>query len=261
MSTSPALSFEHAQLACAGRCVLSDINLNIAHGRFVALLGPNGAGKTSLLRAILGLITPRAGRIEVFGRPARPGQADIAYLPQSRTLNLGAGLRGFDFVASAHHGQHWGWPGSGRRARREIEAVLDSVDALELAARPLGELSGGQRQRLLLAQALLGRPRLLLLDEPLAGLDALHQRQVVQRVDALRTRLGITVLFSAHDLNPLLGVIDQVLYLAGGQAALGSVDDVITTPVLSRLYGSPVDVLRVRERIVVLPAAGGDVHA
>ena len=116
----------------------------------------------------------------------------------------------------------------------------------------MAETSGGERQRLLLAQALIGRPKLLLLDEPLISLDPSHQRAVVQLTKALQTELRISVLFSSHELNPLLGVLDRVLYLGNGHAALGTVDEVITGPVLSRLYGSPIEVVRVGGRIFVM---------
>src|SRR6185312_12138574 len=117
---------------------------------------------------------------------------------------------------------------------------------------PLAETSGGERQRLLLAQALLGHPRLLLLDEPLISLDPHHQGAVVDLTRSLQKELGIAVLFSAHEINPLLGALDRVLYLGSGKAALGTVAEVITGPVLSRLYGSDIDVLRVNGRIFVM---------
>jgi zinc/manganese transport system ATP-binding protein len=123
----------------------------------------------------------------------------------------------------------------------------------------LVETSGGERQRLLLAQALLGRPRLLLLDEPLISLDPHHQQAVVELTRGLQQELGIAVLFSAHEINPLLGALDRVLYLGNGQAALGTVEEVITGPVLSRLYGSDIEVVRVHGRIFVM-SGGQDVE-
>ena len=137
------------------------------------------------------------------------------------------------------------------------------VGATALARRPLGDLSGGERQRLLLSQALLGRPKLLLLDEPLISLDPTHQRGVVALVSRLQRDLGLAVLFSAHELNPLLNAIDRVLYVGGGRAVLGTVDEVITGPVLSRLYGSPIEVLRMGRRIFVMAGdaeAEGEAH-
>jgi zinc/manganese transport system ATP-binding protein len=216
------------------------------------VLGPNGAGKTTLMRAVLGLVLPAHGAIEVLGRPAERGNAAVGYLPQVRGAAAGVRLSGWDFVAAVVDGHRPGLPIHGRAARAEVDRALDLVGARGLARRPLSETSGGERQRLLLAQALVGRPRLLLLDEPLMNLDPHHQRAVVELSKTLQTELGITVLFSAHELNPLLGALDRVLYLGRGQAALGTVDEVITGPVLSRLYGSEIEVVRLGGRIFVM---------
>ncbi|QBJ79993.1 ABC transporter ATP-binding protein [Aquitalea sp. USM4] len=247
-----ALSLQQVTVSFAGRTVLSDVSLDIGQGLFIGMLGPNGAGKTTLMRTILGLIQPAGGSIQVLGEPVSRGNAAIGYIPQLRSLAGTMRLRGWDFVASACNGHRWGLPILNRAERQEVHWALDMVGAAGLARRPLMETSGGERQRLLLAQALLGRPRLLLLDEPLISLDPHHQHGVVTLVKQVQQELGITVIFSAHELNPLLGAIDQVLYLGRGQAALGKVDEVITTPVLSRLYGSTIDVIRMKNRIFVM---------
>ena len=232
--------------------MLEGISLSIAAGEFVGVLGPNGAGKTTLIRAILGLLPPTSGTITVLGRPAARGNPWVGYMPQSRVETGELRLSGRDFVAAVLNGHRLGLPLQGRAGVAEVDRVLALVGAQNLARRPLAETSGGERQRLLLAQALVGQPRLLLLDEPLISLDLHHQRGVVELARAVGTELGITVLFSAHELNPLLGALDRVLYLGGGQAALGTVDEVITGPVLSRLYGSPIDVVRLHGRIFVM---------
>src|SRR5208283_813408 len=172
--------------------------------------------------------------------------------PQARTTPASVRLNGWDFVAGVVNGHRFGLPLLGREGRKQVDWALEMVGARELARRPLAETSGGERQRLLLAQTLIGRPRLLLLDEPLISLDPAHQRAVVALVKSLQTELGIAVLFSAHELNPLLGALDRVLYLGGGHAALGTVAEVITGPVLSRLYGSAIDVVHVNGRIFVM---------
>jgi zinc/manganese transport system ATP-binding protein len=260
-----AIEFRDVTLALGGRVVLADVGLDIAEGDFVGVLGPNGAGKTTLLRAVLGLVPPARGTIRVFGRAvaATRGNPAAGYMPQVRG---GGGLSalwlsGRDFVASAVDGHRLGLPLQGRAGRAEIDRVLDLVGARELARRPLAELSGGERQRLLLAQALIGQPRLLLLDEPLISLDPQREREVVDLVKTLQRGLGVTVLFSAHELNPLLGAIDRVLYLGRGQAALGTVDEVITGPVLSRLYGAQIDVVRIAGRIFVMSGGHSVEHA
>jgi zinc/manganese transport system ATP-binding protein len=239
-------------LALGGRHVLQDVSLAIHTAEFVGVLGSNGSGKTTLMRAILGLVPPAAGTIQVLGAPAVRGNAAIGYMPQVRGDLSDKRLSGWDFVASVVRGHRLGLPLLNAAGRREVAWALDMVGARELARRPLAETSGGERQRLLLAQTLIGRPRLLLLDEPLISLDPAHQQAVVTLVRSLQVELGIAVLFSAHELNPLLGALDRVLYLGGGHAALGSVEDVITGPVLSRLYGSAIDVVHVNGRIFVM---------
>ncbi len=247
-----AIILRDVRLALGGRVVLDRVSLDIPAGAFVGVLGPNGAGKTTLLRAVLGLVPPRQGTLRVLGQPPSRGNAAIGYMPQARGLLATLPLRGWDFVAGAVNGHRLGLPVLGKLERAEVDRVLDLVGAGALARRPLTDLSGGERQRLLLAQALIGRPRLLLLDEPLISLDPHHQHGVVDLVKSVQRELGVTVLFSAHELNPLLGALDLVLYLGGGQAALGTVEEVITGPVLSRLYGAPIDVVRLGGRIFVM---------
>jgi len=254
------IAFRDVRLTLGGRVVLDGVDLDVETGEFVGVLGPNGAGKTTLMRAVLGLLPPSQGTITVFGRPASRGNPAIGYVPQLRGTTGGIRLSGRDVVASVVDGHRPGVAGANRKARAEAERVLDLVGAAGLAGRPVNAMSGGERQRLLLAQALIGRPRLLLLDEPLISLDPHHQTEAIALVRSLQSALGITVLFSAHDLNALLGAMDRVLYLARGQAALGTVDAVMTPPVLSRLYGSPIEVMRVKGRIFVL-SGGVDVAA
>ncbi len=254
-----AIELAGVTLGFAARTVLSGIDLTIRSNEFVGVLGPNGSGKTTLMRAILGLLAPRSGTIRVLGRPVTRGNPAIGYMPQTRSALDRLRLSGWDFVASGIAGHRWGLPLLGRRGRHEVAWALEQVEAVELARRPLAETSGGERQRLLLAQALLGRPRLLLLDEPLISLDPHHQRAVVELTRSLQQELGICVLFTAHELNPLLGALDRVLYLGHGQAALGTVDEVITGPVLSRLYGSQIEVVHLNGRIFVM-SGGHDVE-
>ncbi len=246
-----AFSLQGASLAIGGREILHRIDLSVETGTFVGLLGPNGAGKTTLMRALLGLLPPSDGRILVLGEPVHRGNPTIGYMPQTRASTTFR-LSGRAFVAAALQGHRWGLPWSGHAARREVDRVLALVDAEALAERPLDQLSGGERQRLLLAQALLGHPRLLLLDEPLISLDPHRADAVVALVRRVQRALGITILFSAHELNPLLPALDRVLYLGGGAARLGTVDEVITGPVLSALYGAPIDVLHIGSRIFVM---------
>jgi zinc/manganese transport system ATP-binding protein len=211
------------------------------------------------MRAILGLLAPSAGTIRVFGRAPRRGDADIGYLPQVRTVLPDLSVRGTDFIASSVRGERWGLPLLSRLDRKSIEETLAAVGARDLAERPLSQLSGGERQRLLLAQALLGEPRLLVLDEPLISLDHRYQEAVVDLVRGFAHERNITVLFSAHELNQLIGALDRVLYLGNGRSALGTVAEVVTAPVLSALYGTEIDVVRADGHIFVL-SRGRDVE-
>jgi zinc/manganese transport system ATP-binding protein len=253
------VALDHANIELGGREVLADASFTIEPGEFIGVLGPNGAGKTTLMRAILGLLKPSAGALRVFGRNPERGDPAIGYLPQLRTVLPDLRVRGLDFIASSLNGERWGLPSPSRADRIEIERTLDDVGARELASRPMNEMSGGERQRLLLAQSLIGNPKLLLLDEPLISLDARHQEVVIGVIKHVCRARKITVLFSAHELNQLLGAIDRVLYLGNGQAVLGTVDEVVTVPVLSKLYGTDIDVVRAAGHIFVM-SRGRDVE-
>lgn len=252
MSLSPNIVFDKVSLALGGREIFNNISFSIEMGEFVGLLGANGSGKTTLLRAMLGLVPITSGKISVFGKV--PGEANpaIGYMPQTRSNVSAFRLRGRDFVAGVVEGQKFGLPWLGLVARKQVDRALELVEATELGGRPLNEMSGGERQRLLLAQALVGEPKLLLLDEPLISLDPGQQRNIVGLVKRLQTQLNIPVIFGSHELNPLLGAIDRVLYLGNTLAEIGEVKDVITGPVLSKLYGAPIEVYEINGRIFVM---------
>ncbi len=257
-----AIVFDAVDIALGRRRILSDASFAIPDGAFVAVLGPNGAGKTTLLRAILGLVPPAAGEIRVFGERPRRGSATIGYMPQFRRSAAQLGLTGRDLVLGSLGGKGWGWPFASRADRMLTETALAEVGAIDLAERPVSTLSGGERQRVLFAQALLGDPGVLLLDEPLISLDPGHQRGIVEAVQRVASRRKSTVLFCAHEINPLLRAVDLVLYVVNGAAVLGTVDDVINADVLSRLYGTPIQVATVAGRIFVMAMNGElDIYA
>jgi len=251
-----AIELDRVTIARAGHTVLAHVNVAIHAGEFIGVFGSNGAGKTTLLQAILGLLRPSTGTIKVLGVAPARGNPAAGYLPQQRVSVSDLRLSGWDFVASALHGERWGLPLTGRAGRLDVNRAIATVDAETLASRPLCELSGGELQRLLLAQALIGKPTLLLLDEPLLSLDPRFQQATVALVKRIQQAERITVLFTAHELNPLLDAMDRVLYLGQGRAALGTVDEVMRSDVLSRLYGSTIDVLRVDGRLLVVSAQG-----
>ncbi|MGZ4201162.1 MAG: metal ABC transporter ATP-binding protein [Thermoleophilaceae bacterium] len=272
-----AVVFEDAELRLNGAPIWSGLSLEIGQGEFAAVLGPNGAGKTTLLRAILGLLPLSAGSATVLGRRPGAAGAEIGYLPQRRSLEHGARIRGVDVVRLGLDGARWGVPlpvplsrnGRLRRdeARERVREVIELVGASSYAHRPIALLSGGEQQRLLIAQALVRRPRLLLLDEPLDSLDLTNQGAVAALVQQICRSQDVAVLLVAHDVNPILGYLDRVVYFAGGTAVAGAPREVITSETLSRLYSAPIEVLETSDgRLVVVgqpepPAFHSERHA
>jgi zinc/manganese transport system ATP-binding protein len=255
-----AIRFREAAVRLSGRTVWHDVTLRIGRGEFVAVLGPNGAGKSTLCRAILGLQPLAAGSVTVLGEPVRRGSPRIGYLPQRRRFEPGLRVRARDIVGLGLDGGRWGvtpplasrFSARHRERRRRVDEVIELVGASDYADRVAGELSGGEQQRLLLAQALAGRPAVLLLDEPLDSLDPSNQRAVSELAGHIARAERVTVLLVAHDVNPLLDHLDRVLYLAGGRALIGDPRDVITSDTLTALYGSPIEVLRTRDGRVLV---------
>ncbi len=262
VSEPPAVELDGAAVRIGPRTIWSELSMRVSPGEFVALLGSNGSGKSTLLKAILGAIPLQAGRIAVLGGAPGASNAEIGYLPQRRSFAQGTRLRGRDIVRLGLDGDRWGVPlpfawgaaaARARAARARVDEVIELVGASAYAERPIGELSGGEQQRLLIAQALVRRPRLLLLDEPLDSLDLPNQLSVAALVGRICRGEGVAALLVAHDVNPLLGELDRVVYLAAGRAVEGPVEQVVTTATLSALYGAPVEVLRASDgRLVVV---------
>jgi zinc/manganese transport system ATP-binding protein len=224
--------------------IWSMANFSIPSGSFTAVVGPNGGGKSTLIRLILGQIPPAAGSLEVLGQPPHRGNPQIGYVPQASSFDPDLSLRGRDFVALGIDGHRWGirLVGHAEAARAADNSIRD-VGAADYSHRPLGRLSGGEQQRLLLAQALVGNPRLLLMDEPLSHLDVRNQGAIVQLISEIGRERQLTILLIAHDVNPLLPHIDHVVYVAHSKVAMGKPADIITSESLSEIYSSPVEVL------------------
>jgi zinc/manganese transport system ATP-binding protein len=251
----PGISLVELQdisLRLGNRTILEHLTFEVFQGEFIPVLGPNGAGKSTLLKLLLGLLKPAGGSIKVLGKAPKPGNSEIGYTPQHRQLEAELALRARDVVGFGLDGHRWGpgWPSRKRRAI--IDQALVEVDALQFADAPVGQLSGGEQQRLLIAQALLSNPRLLLLDEPFASLDITHEQEIVTLLDRLRRERSMAVLLVSHDVNPLLQVADRVLYIARGHSAIGRPEDVITSATLSKLYGAPVEVVQALDRVFVV---------
>lgn len=236
-----------------GRQIFGDVSFTVRSGEFVGVIGPNGAGKTTLLRVILGLQQPASGRVLIGGEPRqKTSKASIGYVPQKLNIDQDVPLRARDVVSLGLDGHRLGFAFPSRQRRALIEAALADVGASGYADARVGELSGGEQQRVMIAHALISRPRLLLLDEPLANLDLRIEQEIVTVLGKLAREQDIAILLSAHDMNPLMGVMDRIIYVANGRVATGATDEVVTSEGLSRLYGRHVDVLHVHDRVVVV---------
>ena len=252
------LRVAHVSVALSGRQVLEDVSFTVRAGEFTGVIGSNGAGKTTLLRVILGLQRAVTGMVTMpLQASARRGRS-IGYVPQKVLLDPEMPMRAWDLVALGLDGNRFGIPIPSQKRRQAVDAILKAVDAERFANVRVGHLSGGEQQRVLIAHALVSRPQLLLLDEPLANLDLRSSQEVVTLLGRVAAEQGVAVLLSAHELNPLLPVMDRVVYIAGGKAVSGTTDEVIRGDVLSRLYGHHVDVLRIHGRILVVAGEEND---
>jgi zinc/manganese transport system ATP-binding protein len=257
-----AVSLRGAALRFGERTLWDGLDLDVAPGEFLAVLGPNGSGKTTLLRVLLGMQPLSAGQVLVGGQPPARGSRAIGYVPQQKALAEDLPLRARDLVGLGLDGHRLGVGLRGRAQRRErVRVALESVGAGHYANAPVGRLSGGEQQRLRVAQALVGDPSVLLCDEPLLSLDLAHQQVVSNLIDRRRRAADTAVVFVTHEINPVLPLVDRVLYLVDGRFRVGTPDEVMTSATLSTLYRTDVDVLRVRGRLVVVGAdARGQDH-
>lgn len=257
MSSAQSIRLAGAALRFGERTLWSDLSLEVAPGEFLAVLGPNGSGKTSLLKVLLGIQPLTAGSVEVCGRTPRRGSSTVGYIPQQKSLDRDLPLRGRDLVRLGLDGHRFGIGLANRAAGLRVSAAIEAVGASAYADSAVGALSGGEQQRLRIAQALLGDPQVLLCDEPLLSLDLHHQQAVSALIDSRRREASTSIVFVTHEVNPILPMVDRVLYLVGGRWAVGAPDQVMTSERLSDLYGAEVDVLRVHGRIVVIGAPEG----
>lgn len=244
------LVVDGVSVSLGGRLILDDVSFSVGPGQFTGLIGSNGAGKTTLLRVILGLQRPTSGQVRIAGQARR--NRSLGYVPQKVLLDPDMPMRARDLVELGLDGQRLGLPLPSKARRRAVAEMLDAVDATAFADTRVGRLSGGEQQRVLIAHALVSQPQLLLLDEPLANLDLRSGHEIVELLHRITCDQGISVLLSAHEMNPLLPVMDRLVYLADGRAATGTTDEVVRGEVLSRLYGHHVDVVNVHGRVLVV---------
>lgn len=246
------ISAKNISLAYSHVSIVSHVTLDIFQGEFICILGPNGSGKSTFLRALLGLIKPVTGELSVLGNTPQQGCLHIGYMPQMRHSPALTQLSSRAILEASIQSSRYGLPMTTKAKRERIETVLEMVNAKLYANRPLEQLSGGEKQRIYLAQALLDHPKILLLDEPLSNLDPHYQDVFIQLLYHIKQTLQVTILFTAHDPNPVLKVTNRVLYFAKGKCVIGSIDDIITSRTLSALYGTPIEVMPFKNRLLVL---------
>lgn len=254
------VSLTNATLAFDERVVWQNLNLEVEPGEFIAVIGANGSGKSMLLKSILGQQQLSSGTVEFMGKPGGHGNTQIGYIPQHRATDAGLPLRVIDAVRFGLDGHSFGFPLPSREKRQAALQALAQVDAEHLADQPIGALSGGEMQRVRVAQAVISHPKLILADEPLSALDLNHQQAVSELIHQQSERFDAAVLFVTHDVNPIIDFVDRVLYLAQGNYSIGTPDEVLQSEVLSKLYGTEIDVVRNQGRVVVLGAHDHDHH-
>jgi zinc/manganese transport system ATP-binding protein len=253
----PVLEVDGVSLSFSSRVILDDVSFEIRAGEFTGLIGSNGVGKTTLLRVILGLQRPDSGEVRVHGRPLAKRNRSLGYVPQKVELDADVPIRARDLVALGLDGHRLGFSRRTREQRDLVDQMLHAVDAESFADSRIGRLSGGEQQRILIAYALISKPDLLLLDEPLANLDPRSVQEIVALLHRVATDNGVAILLSAHEMNALLPVMDRIVYVTDGRAASGTTDEVVRSEVLTKLYGHHVDVLRLHGRVLVLADPGG----
>ncbi len=252
MNNADVIVAQQLSLGYENKAIVSNMTVNIQRGEFIGILGPNGAGKSTFLKSILGLIHPLKGDLFVLNAKPRGGNIKIGYMPQMRTAIATANLTSRALLEATSEGLRYGLPLLTKAKKQEIQNVLEIVDATSYANRPFHQLSGGERQRIFLAQALLGKPEILLLDEPLSNLDPKYQEIFIRLLNQIKHHLNVTILFTAHDPNPLLNVMNRVLFFAQGKMVVGKTDEIITSETLSSLYETDIEVVHFKNKIFVL---------
>jgi ABC-type Mn2+/Zn2+ transport system ATPase subunit len=245
------IEFQGVDLGYGRNRVLTDINFDVEAGDFLGIVGPNGAGKTTLLKAILGLLKPLYGQVKITGEGLR-----IGYVPQRESVDTLFPLTVLDIVLMGRYTRLGPVARPGKGDKERAMKALRHVDIADLAGRHYPSLSGGQKQRALIARALVGEPNLLILDEPTNGMDLVSERAIMELVRSLHDEDQITILMVSHLLNTVVNYVKRIAIVGDGTLREGTIEEMVNSQSLARLYGIPVEVARVDGRLIVLPGAG-----
>ena len=242
-SAPAAILLDHVAAGYGDRLALTDVSLRVQPGSLLAVVGPNGAGKSTLLKVMAGLLQPSSGRVEVLGQAVGRAARRVAYLPQAEVVDWGFPVAVADVVMMGRYPLI----GIGRRPSRldqeHVDAALETVHMSRLRGRQIGALSGGQRRRVFLARALAAEPDVFLLDEPVTGVDATTQEELMDVLE-VQARAGRTVIASTHDLLCAAQRFHQAAFLNGRVVATGPAQLVLDQRLLAETYGGHVLILQ-----------------
>ena len=240
--TGPAVGLEDMTAGYDTRAALTNVSLTVPPGSLLAVIGPNGAGKSTLLKVIAGLLRPWSGRVSVLGGPPGSSAARIAYLPQAEAVDWDFPVTVGEVVMMGRYGRLGFWRRPGRADRERVAEALAMVGMADAVDRQIGALSGGQRRRVFLARALAAEPELYLLDEPVTGVDATTQEELMDVLEA-EARSGKTVIATTHDLICAAQRFHEAAFIDGRLVAQGPADLVLDQGLLAATYGGHVLIL------------------
>ncbi|MFI5303560.1 MAG: metal ABC transporter ATP-binding protein [Nitrospiria bacterium] len=248
---STLIHFKNASFGYTQELALKEISLEIKQGEFIGIIGPNGSGKTTFLRAILGLILPQAGQLQIFDCDCQKLQCHhrsrIGYVPQKDSVDPHFPITVFETVLMGRYSSLGLWKRPGNEDKAIAIKALENVSMGSYLDTPLGNLSGGQQRRVFIARALAQNPEILLLDEPTTGIDSPTSHSIIDLIRKLHKELRLTIIFVTHEINMISPYIDRLVLLNKNLIACGNPKEILIKEILSKVYGKEVMILE-RER-------------